>query len=85
MPTTLHLAKHTHFVLDETELDDYTVTAEDIDGLHFLAHLTKHQHLRYDYQTYEIRHYVDTPALVISSGPSVLPVSSITLRSLCEV
>lgn len=70
----LQLPKHTHLLLDETQLENGKLEAQGCLALQDLSELITSQQLQYDFQFYKIPFHTDIPTMTISEGKSLLPV-----------
>lgn len=82
VPTILQLPKHSHLVLDETELEEGQLNDKGILNILCLINLIKFQKLQYDFKVYEMTYDADIPIMTFSKGRSILPVSIVIVRQL---
>ncbi|CAH2265705.1 mini-chromosome maintenance complex-binding protein [Pararge aegeria] len=69
----LQLSKHTHLVLDETNLEQGQLHATGVGNITALGNLIKLQKVEYDFKYYKMEFDSDINVLVLSEGKSLLP------------
>lgn len=71
----LQLAKHTHLVFDETQMEPGKLNSEGCQAIASISEIIKAQQLNYDFEYYKIPFDTNIPVLILSEGKSLLPVS----------
>ncbi|XP_045767047.1 mini-chromosome maintenance complex-binding protein [Maniola jurtina] len=69
----LQLSKHTHLVLDETQMEQGQLDATGVNNISALGNLIKLQKVEYDFKYYKMEFDSDINVLVLSEGKSLLP------------
>ncbi|CAH4028882.1 unnamed protein product [Pieris brassicae] len=69
----LQLSKHTHLVLDETQMQQGQLDATGVNNIAALGNLIKLQKVEYDFKYYKMEFDSDISVLVLSEGKSLLP------------
>ncbi|XP_045495918.1 mini-chromosome maintenance complex-binding protein [Colias croceus] len=69
----LQLSKHTHLVLDETQMQQGQLDSTGVHNISALGNLIKLQKVEYDFKYYKMEFDSDISVLVLSEGKSLLP------------
>ncbi|XP_072947290.1 mini-chromosome maintenance complex-binding protein [Epargyreus clarus] len=69
----LQLSKHTHLVLDETQMEQGRLDATGVNNITALGNLIQQQRVEYDFKYYKMEFDSDVSVLVLSEGKSLLP------------
>jgi hypothetical protein len=69
----LQLAKHSHLVFDEIQLEPGKLNSEGCQAIASISELIKTQQLNYDFEYYKIPFETNIPVLILSEGKSLLP------------
>ncbi|CAK1550646.1 unnamed protein product [Leptosia nina] len=69
----LQLSKHTHLVLDETQMEQGQLDSSGVNNITALGNLIKQQKVEYDFKYYKMEYDSDISVLILSEGKSLLP------------
>ncbi|XP_073947563.1 mini-chromosome maintenance complex-binding protein isoform X2 [Choristoneura fumiferana] len=69
----LQLSKHTHLLLDETQMEQGRLDATGVGNITALGNLIKTQKVEYDFKYYKMDFESDVAVLILSEGKSLLP------------
>ncbi|XP_063382766.1 mini-chromosome maintenance complex-binding protein [Cydia fagiglandana] len=69
----LQLSKHTHLILDETQMEQGRLDTTGVHNISALANLIKTQKVKYDFKYYQMDFESDVSVLILSEGKSLLP------------